>query len=502
MKYQIKKIVNNLQKPGENLSQSVIKSGFWVSLFRIVNRFFILIKFIILARLLEPSDFGLMGIASMILLGLEAFSETGFQSALIQKRGDIRQYLDSAWTILILRSFCLFFLFYLVAPYASIFFNSPEATPIIQVIGLTTVFEAFTNIGIIYFQKELEFNKQIIYQFSAIFSDFIVSIISALILKNVWALVLGTIAGNLVGMITSYMIHPYRPRLSSDLEKAKELFGFGKWILGSSMILFLIKQVGNIFVGKFLGLMSLGFYQLAYRISSTPFSQITQIVSQIILPAYSKLQDDIPKLRKAFLETLQFNILLTTPIAGLIYALGPEFITLFLGEKWTPMISVLEILALGELILSTGGVMGPLWVSVGKVRFAMGFQTIKLLLLLILTYPFIIRWGILGAAYAVVASSVIPILLGLYEISEILECRIWNIIHQIAFPILSTGIMITVIEGIKIILSVQIGFPLFFLLVVIGIIVYSIILYICEIFFNCGIANIYKRFIQTYKIIK
>jgi len=90
---------------------------------------------------------------------------------------------------------------------------------------------SFSNIGVIYFYKELEFNKQFIYQFSATLADFIVAISAVLILRNIWALVLGMLAGRIVGCLVSYLVHPYRPRLNLDIEKIKELFGFGKWIM-------------------------------------------------------------------------------------------------------------------------------------------------------------------------------------------------------------------------------------------------------------------------------
>jgi len=329
----IKKIANNLMTPGETLSQKVVKGGFWVFFLRIVNRGFSLIRLIILARILSPNDFGLMGIALLTMSTLETFSQTGFQQALIQKKEDIESYLNSAWTVLILRGFALFIILYFIAPYAAIFFNSPEAKPIIQVIGFAILIRALTNIGVIYFQKELEFRKQFIYQFSGTLADFIVALSAVLILRNVWALVLGLLAGNIVRCFVSYLVHPYRPHLSKDLGRAKELFGFGKWIMGSSILVFLITQGDDIFVSKILGTTALGFYQLAYRISNMPATEITHVISQVTFPAYSKLQNNIPKLREAYLKVLQFTAFLSFPIAGLIFILAPDFTKIFLGAS-------------------------------------------------------------------------------------------------------------------------------------------------------------------------
>jgi len=251
-------IIRNLNNPGETLSQRTVRSGFWVFLLRIAQQLFNLGRLVILARILAPHDFGLMGIALLTMATIDTFSQTGFQTALIQKKEDIKSYLDAAWTVLILRGLILFTILYLIAPYVAIFFNTPEARPIIQVIGFTVLFQAFTNIGVIYFQKELEFNKQFIYQFAGTLADFVVAVSAVLILRNVWALVFGLLAGNFARFVVSYLMHPYKPHLSSDLWKAKELFGFGKWILGSSILIFLITQGDDIFVGKLLGTTALG----------------------------------------------------------------------------------------------------------------------------------------------------------------------------------------------------------------------------------------------------
>ncbi len=194
-------IIRRIKTPGNGLSQRTVRGGFWAFLLRIVQQIFSLARLVILARLLAPHDFGLMGIALLTMSTLETFSQTGFQQALIQKKATIASYLDAVWTVLIIRGFVLFGILYFAAPLAASFFDVPEAKAIIQVIGLSVLFQAFTNIGVIYFQKELEFNKEFIYQSAGTLADFSVAILGVLILRNVWALVFGLLAGNAVRCI-------------------------------------------------------------------------------------------------------------------------------------------------------------------------------------------------------------------------------------------------------------------------------------------------------------
>jgi len=481
--HKIKKIANNLITPGETLSQKVVKGGFWVFFLRIVNRGFSLIRLIILARILSPNDFGLMGIALLTMSTLETFSQTGFQAALIQKKEDIKSYLNSAWTVLILRGFILFIILYFIAPYTAIFFNSPEAKPIIRVIGFSILFQSFTNIGITYFKKELEFNKEFIYQFAGTLADFIVAVTAVLILKNVWALVFGLLAGNATRCIVSYLIHPYRPHLSSNLRKAKELFGFGKWILGSTILFFLITQGDDIFVGKLLGTTALGFYQMAYRISNMPATEITHVISQVTFPAYSKLQDNIPKLREAYLKVLQFTVFLSFPIAGLIFILAPDFTRIFLGEKWTLMVLPMQILVLSGLIRSVAATTGSIFQAVGKPQIDTKLQIIRLLIIFILIFPFTIKWGISGTSIVVFLSIFITTILLIIKVIEIIKCNRIEFFKAIS-PSLINGIFITIsVLVIKKYIEIS-NILIFLLLICISIFIYILLGYLINKYLN------------------
>ena len=425
----------------ETLAQRVVHGGIWVFLLKIVQQLFGLARLVIIARILSPNDFGLMGIALLTMVTLETFSQTGFQAALIQKRESIESYLDAAWTVLILRGLLLFGILYFAAPFAAVFFDAPEAKPIIQVIGLSLLFQAFTNIGVIYFQKELEFNKEFIYQFAGTLADFIVAISAVLILRNVWALVLGLLAGNAIRCIVSYLIHPYRPRLSRDLAKAKELFGFGKWVLGSSILVFIGAYVDDISVGRLLGTTALGFYQLAYRISNIPATEMTYVIARVAFPVYSKVQDCQVRLQQAYFRIMSLTIAISIPIAVGIVLLAPEFTKIFLGEKWMPIVPAMQLLAVAGLIKSVVSTGSPLFIGSGHPNFEFYMQLIRGLIIIIAIYPLTIYMGISGAALCVILSTA-GMLIIWYPFSQNITKASWNK-YSIAFvpPLLSSVFM-------------------------------------------------------------
>ncbi len=483
----------------ESLSHSVVKGGLWVFAIRLTERVFYLVRLIILARILAPHDFGLLGIAMLTMSTLDSFSQTGFRTALIQKKEEIKTYLDSAWTVGIVRGIILFAILFFLAPYAAVFFNTPQAKLIIQVVGFSFLLHAFTNIGVVHFQKELEFSKLFIYRLSGILVDFIVAVSAAFILKSVWALVFGLLAGNIVRLFLSYIIHPHKPHISFDIDKLKELFGFGKWVLVSSVLVFLITQGDDAFVGKFLSVTMLGFYQMAYRIANIPATEITHVISQVTFPAYSKLQDNIPNLREAYLKTLQVTTFLSIPITGLIFVLAPDFTMIFLGEKWMPIVPAMQVLVIAGLIRSIAATTSTVLYAVGKPGIDTKLQIISLFVLSSLIYPLTVKWGIFGSSLAVFFSFFVTNIGVSFFGIKITKCRLIDFVNTILCPLSNGTVVVLLILWAKTTMSVGVfGFIMF---VFMGTFAYLFLTFLSDKFFNYKIRALLKERINSFKSI-
>jgi lipopolysaccharide exporter len=488
-----------------DLRTRVVCGGIWVFALRITDRLFKLARTIILARVLAPADFGVFGIALLAMSALETFSQTGFNAALIQKKEDTKPYLDTAWTVQAIRGVLLALILFTIAGHAAAFFDAPAAKRILQVIALSVLLRGFTNIGVVYFQKELEFRKQFLYQLSGTFADMTVAISMALLLRSVWALALGLLAGALVRMVLSYFIHPYRPQLGFNQQQFKELFGFGRWVLGSSILVFLITQGDDIFVGKLLGVTALGFYQLAYRLSNMPATEITHVISQVTFPAYSKLQDDIPRLREAYLKVLKLTAFLSFPIAGLIFVLAGDFTKIFLGQKWMPMVPAMQLLVLWGLIRSIGATTGPIFASIGKPGIATKLQFLQLVLLVVLIYPLAMTWGIVGTSLAVVFAALVANLAAIYMVLKVAKCTACNFSKIISVPLMSTAVVVISIFIAKLYcvnLYQRSGFFLFTIISVVSILAYLGITCLSYRFFACKIRSIVKETILLSREIR
>lgn len=451
------KLFRELLKPAQTLKERAIQGTIWVFVQRASSLLLWLVRLILLARLLTPEDFGLFGIAFLAMSALESLSQTGFEAALIQKKEEINSYLDTAWTIQLLRGVVLAIILLITAPYLAAFFNEPSVTPLLRLLALSPLIRGLTNIGILYFQKELEFHKQLLFEFSGTLLDLLVAIALAIWYRNVWALLFGMLAGHGVQTVVSYLIHPYRPRLRLEKEKVGELYQFGRWLLGSAIIYTIGDKGINALVGKMLGATGLGFYQMAERISNMPTRELLHIIRQVSFPVYSKIQEDRAKLRSAYLETLGSASLLIFPLVGIMVFFVPDFIRIFLGPPWIPMTAAAQVLALWGIARCINALSVALLQAIGRPDVGTKVTCVWLLLLAAIVYPLTVQWGLLGASFSII-SSVIPMtIVMLFLVSQLICCPVWHLYRKLLPPTIGTIVMLCVLMVVKRLAPGEIG---------------------------------------------
>lgn len=484
----------------KGISKRVVHGGMWMLALRITDRLFNLVRIIVLARLLTPNDFGLFGIALVAIMALKTFTKTGFQAALIQRKGEINDYLGIAWTVQTIRGALLAAILFITAPYISAFFNEAEATPILQVLGFSLLLQGMTHPGVVYFQKELEFRKLFVYEIIGTIADIVVSLTLAFYLQSVWALVYGLISRYFVQLVCSFLIVPIKivPRL--NLDKAKHLFNFGKWIFLSSILMFLLVQGPQIFVGKVLGTTVLGFYVLAFQIANMPTREVINIISRTTFPAYAKLQDEPSKLQKGYLRMFKTTSFFIIPATFGLFVLAKDFTQLFLGEKWMPIVPALQVLALWGGLKSIHTTIYPLLQGIGKPEIETKLKLIQIVLLGALIYPFTSLWGILGTCLAILLSELFTSPFHIYQLIRNIELHPWKFTKIAVFPTIGALIMAGAISLLNTFNTGLVGLFDFFVLAGAGILTYIGAAYVFDRFFNYGIIKtLDKYFIKAMR---
>jgi O-antigen/teichoic acid export membrane protein len=344
---------------------------------------------------------------------------------------------------------------------------------IVQVMAISILLAGFSNIGIVYFTKELEFNKRVILEMSTQLVSTIVTIVLAFVYRNVWAMVFGRLTGVVCGLALSYVMHPYRPRLSFDISRAKELWGFGKHIFGMTILRFLYMHGDDVFLGKMLGATALGFYQQAFKIGTMVSTEIGGKIQTVAFPVYSKLRDNVPKVRSGYFKVINTTTLIVFPVAGGLIALAPEITEVVFGAKWLPMVPAMRILCL----------FGPLkcmqrasvFMAMGRPDILTRLMIIKFLLMAVSIYPLTVKWGMVGTSFCVLGADLIIQPFGLYELQKLIDAKARDVLKTLSFPFFATLAMMLGVYLTKIAIGSAGAFRLIFL-VVTGGVIYSVFL--------------------------
>lgn len=482
--------------PGGDLTSRTVVSGLWVGFTNGGNRILQMIMLVVLARLLSPADFGLFGIALLALSALRRFSQLGLDKALIQQpEDDVDSYLDTAFTLQVVRGLAIVSVAYLAAPFVAEFFGEPRATSLLRVVALATLFKVAYNPGTIYFEKDLNFHKQFLFSVSGTVTRVAVSIAYALISPTVWALVAGLIAGNCAQMFASYYIHDYRPWFGFDRELAGELIGYGKWILGSTIVSFFYGEGDDAFVGWYLSTGALGIYQLAYRLSNAPATEIAHTISRVVMPAYSKIQNDDAALRTGFHRALRLSALGSLPIGVGIIVVAPAFVPTFLGDGWAAMIRPMQLLAAFGLMRSIRSPTSPLFKALGRPDYVAKIHTVRLALLAVLIYPLTAAYGLEGTSLAVLATSAVGVPLGAVLAVRMINDRLRSYATIVAFPAIGSLVMGVCALAVRRSVTEMAGHTVAFVATVVtGVAVYALVMLALERRFEIGLREFATQF--------
>jgi PST family polysaccharide transporter len=379
------------------------KGAVWMVAMRLAIRFIGIISTIILARLLVPSDFGLVAMATMIYGFIEIMGEFGFDVVLIQKQNAERDYYDTAWTLSIIRGLVTSLMLFAGAGIAADFFGDQRLVDIIYVLCLVAFVAGFANIGIVDFRKAMTFGKDFQYIVSVKLCSFVVTIVLAFMLRTYWALVIGVASSTLAQLGLSYFMHPFRPRWS--FARWREVMNFSKWLVLNNILIFASGRGDSLIVGKILGAATLGLYTVAYEIATMATSELVAPIRRALLPGYAKLAHDPEALRRSFVDGFALIVMIATPIAVGIGLVADPLVRIFLGDKWLATIPMLQPLAIFGLLQILSGNSGPVYLATGRPQFVTIIAAIRVGMGIPLALFATLEWGVTGAIWSLVATS-------------------------------------------------------------------------------------------------
>lgn len=345
---------------------SILQSAALTVGMRWIDRLIGLVSTLILARLLVPADFGIIAMASLVVGLFEVILDLGVNVALIQNANAGQAHYDTAWTLRLLQTLVTAGAIALGAPLAGEYFGDPRVVAVLQFMALGPVLTATENIGVVTFQKNMQFGLDFRFMFLKRFAGFLATMLAAVALESYWALVIGALSGKAVGVVLSYLMHPMRPRLS--LSCHKDIFSVSQWMLVRSIGAYFNGSMHRLLVGNQADAPTMGAYSLASEISSMPAGEVLSPINRVLFPAFVRAKHDLAELKRLYLLSLGVQSLLAIPASVGLALLAHEAVLVLLGEKWLLAVPFVQLLALSNVVqaISTSG--GYVMISLGQVR--------------------------------------------------------------------------------------------------------------------------------------
>lgn len=395
-------------------TKQVAKGISWLGAFRGMSRGISFVRTIILARILTPSQFGFFAIASLVLSFTELVTETGINIVLIQKKENIDKYIDTAWVTSILRGFIVGIIILIAAPFVIYFFNMPQALPLILLMSVVPVIRGFINPSKVKLVKDLRFREEFFYNILMFLVEFIVVVCVALFTKSAISLVWGLVAGAIFDVVASFIVFKPLPHVAFKKSLFKDIIGSGKWLTATGILSYAFQNIDNIVIGRMLGAAPLGLYDVSYRISLLPLTEVTDVIGKASFPVFVKINNDIKRLKRAYIMSISGITGISLCIGIILFLFPEQIILIILGKEWLGAVQVLQLLSLV-------GVSRAVFVSVVYPLYALNRQKvvtqlmfISLVILGMLIVPAVSMWGLIGAAGAALISTLVVLPLAFY----------------------------------------------------------------------------------------
>jgi O-antigen/teichoic acid export membrane protein len=367
-----------------NRSVSIATGAVLVVAMRWTDRLIGIVSTLILARLLVPADFGIVAMASIVVALIDTLLDLGVGSALVQNSKAVRDDFDTAWTLRLGQALLAGLLIAtLGAPLATEYFNDARVENVLRFMALTVVLAGFENIGIVAFQKNMEFGRDFRFLFLRRLAGFIITIALAFWLRSYWAMVIGAFAGRFTGVWLSYVLHDFRPRIS--LARIKQLWSFSQWVLVRNLGAYGAQQIDKILVGRRTDAASLGTYSLADDISAMPTGELLAPLGRVLFPAFVQAAHNPAELCRVYCLALGVQAIVALPAGVGLALVADTAVPLLLGSQWIAAIPLVQTLALLNVAIALMHSSGYLLLTLGKVRLLALFSWLQLGMLASLT---------------------------------------------------------------------------------------------------------------------
>jgi O-antigen/teichoic acid export membrane protein len=384
---------------------------------------------LILVRLLQPADFGLVGLATAVFAVFDLMTEMSMQSALVRLAEMDRRVMDTAWTMNICRGIAIGCLVALTARLSADWMHDERVKPILWVLSAVFVIQGFENIGMAHFRRSLKFHKIFETQLYAKLASFVVTIVGAFMFHSYWALVAGIATSRLFLVCYSYLIQPYRPRIS--LAAFGELFHFSRWFMATNLLAMIESYTATLLFSRIGGPAAVGLYQLSWQVGSLPTGEIAAPIREPIYAGYARILGNLPALRRHFIDGLALISMVVYPLSIGIALCADLACRLLLGPKWAAATELIRLCAFYALFDSIGHFTHNVFVVLNRQRRLVLTYAPSVVLRFGLAIWAGVTWGMAAAVWVLTITAILNAVIWTLALLPILELRLREVINAL-----------------------------------------------------------------------
>jgi len=409
---------------------------------------------VILARLLTPNDYGLVGMVLVVIGFVEMFKDAGLSMATVQKAEITHEQISTLFWLNVLISVLLGLCVLLSAPLLAWFYGKPELASITIVLSFSFIISGLTIQHQALQRRHMRFGALAFIQIASQAFSLVVMIGLAYFGWNYWALVVGVLASTITGTLLTFFFCPWLPCWLQKGTGVRTMLKFGGHLTGFSFINYFARNFDNILIGKFIGAEALGIYSRAYELLMLPITMLSGPISNVAVPTLSRLNEDRARLHKYYLHILYMLSLIAGPIVGIAFLASNDIVLILLGPKWLPVSDVFKYLAIG-------GLLQPLYNTQSWLHLAVG-RSDRVLIWGLIGTPVIIAsfliglfWGINGVAFCYSMAIVITTVGSLTYAGRSADLPFRNMVSVVGRPILSCVVAVFVVATLSIFIKNQ-----------------------------------------------
>lgn len=429
----------------DSLNRKIVNATKWSSITEVMAKLVAPISSMVLARLLTPEAFGVVATLNMVISFAELFTDAGFQRYLIQRefKDDVEkdESINVAFWSNLVMSFVLWGIIAVFCEPLAAFVGNPGLGHVLVVACVSIPLAAFSSIQMALFKRSFDFKTLFWRRLAVILVPLCVTIPLAFLLRSYWALVIGTIVTNLVNAILLTVKSNWRPRWFYSYARLKEMFSFCSWTIVDSLLVWATSYVDIFFIGKALNSYYLGVYKTSISTVGHFTSLITASVLPVIMPAISRLQDNLPEMRKILLRFQKYTAILLLPIGVGIFMFQDLITAVLLGNQWTEAAPFIGLWGLMEAVtVPFARFCSTVYPSIGKPRVSVIVQLLHLVVLI----PAVIISGHYGFVPLYITRSLVrleAVIVNLIFVYFLIKQSPWRMVTNIVPELFSCIVM-------------------------------------------------------------